>query len=303
MAAVHNGRCISSRKKHMIEDLVPNPKVRLSDIPEPSTFRTKEDYRLYDLTKRFVNIASGCSFKCTYCPHKIGLGPLKSRTEEDVLDQIMDLLKGGVRIVVLTGMETAFYGRDIGTTYPSLLKKVIELDGSFEIHVAQFNPVGILKYADELLPLFSNKRVTDIQIPIQTNSDRILKLMGRAPGVNKIGEFMREVKKHNKMAVLRTDIMVGFPSETVEELEINLEFATDIFDEIAVYATEIREDFPVGRLLDQAFSKEEMDRRVQYATNFVETRGKMAHGGQQAAVSLIEIEKRKQAMRDARKNL
>jgi tRNA A37 methylthiotransferase MiaB len=125
--------------------------------------------------------------------------------------------------------------------------------------------------------------------------------MNRPPGTDKIGEFLREVKKKNQVAVLRTDIMIGFPSETMEELDETLNFVTEVFDEVAVYGFEMRKGLAVEKLMDQSFSKEEIERRVAHGAKIVEARGAMAHGGQQADVSLIEIEKRKQAMRDAKK--
>lgn len=298
---IHASKCVSSLQLEKIAELIPNPKVKFEEVPEPSVFRTKEDYRLYDLTKRFVNIASGCSFSCSYCRHKVGLGSRISRTEDHILKQIEELVAEGVRIVVLTGMETAYYGLDIKTNYPSLLKKVLDFNKSYEVHVAQFNPAGVLKYYDRLLPLLQNERVTDIQIPIQTTSDRLLKLMHRPQGTDKIGEFLREVKKMNKVAVLRTDIIIGFPSETMEELDKTLDFVTDVFDEVAVYGFEMKKGLVVEKLMDQAFSKEEIERRVAYGTGIVESRGTMAHGGQQSDVSLIEVERRKQAIRDAKK--
>lgn len=298
---VHAGRYISSLQLEKISELIPDAKVKLEEVPEPSVFRTKEDYRLYDHTKRFVNIANGCAFSCSYCPHKVGLGPRISRNENDILKQIEGLILEGVRIVVLTGMETAFYGLDIGTDYPNLLKKVLDFNASYEVHVAQFNPAGLLKYHNRLLPLLQNNRITDIQVPVQTTSDRLLKLMRRPLGTKKIGIILGEIKRINKLAVLRTDIMVGFPSESIEELSDTLDFVTSVFDEVAVYGFEMRSNLAVGTLIDQSFSKEEIDRRVTYAAELIEKRGCMAHGGQQANVSLIEIEQRKQAIRDAKK--
>lgn len=298
---VHAGRYISSLQLEKIGELIPDAKVKFEEVPEPSVFRTKEDYRLYDRTKRFVNIASGCAFSCSYCPHKVGLGPRISRTEDDILKQIGELIVERVRIVVLTGMETAFYGLDIGTDYPSLLKKVLDFNASYEVHVAQFNPAGLLKFYNRLLPLLQNNRITDIQVPIQTTSDRLLKLMRRPLGTEKIGAMLSEIKRTNRLAVLRTDIMVGFPSESMEELSDTLDFVTSVFDEVAVYGFEMRSGLAVGKLINQSFTKDEIDRRIAYAAEFIEKRGCMAHGGQQANVSLIEIERRKQAIRDAKK--
>lgn len=299
VSKIHSGPIISTRKLSDIELLIPDPKVKLADIPYASTFRSKNDYRLYDLTKRFVNIAGGCSFSCSYCPHKVGLGPLKSRPIESILEQINNIvIESTVRIVVLTGMETAYYGKDIGTSYPELLRKIFEIDANFEIHIAQFNPIGITNYYDELYEIFSNERITDIQIPIQTTSNRLLKLMHRHQVIQEAGKFLREIKKKNKKVVLRTDIMVGFPTETMEELQNTLEFVTDIFDEIAVYAVEIRKGLPIEKLSNDAFSHEEQKGRVKYAEDYIEIHGKMAHGGQQSDVSLIEIEERKKLIRE-----
>jgi tRNA A37 methylthiotransferase MiaB len=303
VAEVHKGRCFPTRKLHEIDSLIPNPRVKLSEIPQPSTFKSREDYRLYDITKRFVNIAFGCSFSCSYCPHTVGLGPLKSRTVENILSEIENLIAGGVRIVVLTGMETAMYGRDIGTTFPYLLNRVLKMNADFDINIGQFHPIGILKYYDELLPLFSSKRITDIQIPIQTTSDRILKMMKRPLGIEKIAKFLREVKSRNRSVILRTDLIVGFPTETMEELDGSLRFVADVFDEIAIYGVEIREYLHAGKYLGDAFSMEEINRRIEYATRYIESNGKMSHGGQQSEVSLDEVEKRKEEMRRAKKAL
>ncbi len=302
VAGVHSGLVVPTQKLEHISSLIPNPKVKLCDIPEPSAFKSKEDYRLYDLRKRFVNITAGCPFNCSYCPHKVGIGPLKSRPMKHIIAQIKDLVATtDVKIIVLTGLETAYYGRDIGTSYPTLLKKILEIDATFDIHVAQFNPAGISKYYDELLSLFSNERVTDIQIPIQTTCKRLLKLM-RRPQVTEqqLGRFLRMVKNNNKRVVLRTDIIVGYPTETLDELIGTLHFVTDIYDEVAVYSIEIRKGLPIEKMKEQAHTPEEIQRRIEFATKFIEDKGVVAHGGQQTDVYLVELEKRREALRMAR---
>ena len=106
-------------------------------------FRRKENYRDYNLSKRFINIAEGCAFNCTFCTHKPGLGRRRSRPISEILGQIEQCVAEGVRIVNLMGMETSLYGIDVGTSYPNLLKAVLDLNDSYEVHVAQFNSTGI----------------------------------------------------------------------------------------------------------------------------------------------------------------
>src|SRR3990172_4942287 len=69
---------VPSSNWEQLEKIIPNPSVPLSKIGEYSEFRSKEEYRLYDAGKRFVLIQTGCSSDCPYCPHKMGIGALKS---------------------------------------------------------------------------------------------------------------------------------------------------------------------------------------------------------------------------------
>ena len=85
------------------------------------------------------------------------------------------------------GMETALYGKDVGSSYPELLRTILEFSDAYEVHVAQFNPHGVYMYYDELLPLFSNPRVSDIQVPIQSTSTRLLKMMNRKNYSEQVG--------------------------------------------------------------------------------------------------------------------
>ncbi len=296
--SVHQGIIIPTQKLYEIEKIIPDLKVAYKEIKDQSVFRSKDDYRLFDLRKRFINIAFGCSFNCSYCPHKLGLGPLKSRSIENIINQIDDLVSvSEVKIIVLTGMETAYYGRDIGETYPNILKAVIIAHDNYDIHVAQFNPAGLIKYERELTILFSNPRITDIQIPIQTSSPRVLHLMNRPPIKKEFFSILKNVKKNNPRVILRTDIIVGFPTETIEELEQTLLDVSEVFDEVAIYAIEVRDMSDLKTKNLPEFSHEEIEKRIDKASKYLKSKGILTHGGQQAQEDLILIEKKKQEMR------
>ncbi|MBC7907757.1 MAG: radical SAM protein [Rhodospirillaceae bacterium] len=303
MAKVHKGATIASVALDQAAGLIPDAKVALADIPEPSTFRSKEDYRLYDLSKRFVNVAFGCAFTCAYCPHKVGIGPRKSRSLDSIVDQVRQLMTEGVRIVVLTGMETGLYGREIGTNYVAMLREVLAAGDTFQIHVAQFHPSGIRQFEDDFAELFGNARVTDVQIPIQTTSARLLKLMSRPPLPDGFGDVMRRVKAANPKVILRTDIIVGYPGETEEELSHTLDFVEDIFDEVAVYGFEMKAGLPAEQLAHMAIPDDEIARRKAWATQMITAKGCLAHGGQQADLDLVALEELKQNMRRSKSQL
>ena len=278
-----------------IQGLFPDFKVKLDDIPAQSTFRRREDYREYNLSKRFINISEGCAFSCSFCTHKPGLGPRRSRPIDEILGQISQCIKEGVRIVNLMGMETALYGVEFGSSYPELLRRVLELSDSYEVHVAQFNPEGIHRYHKELLPLFKSPRVSDIQVPIQSTSTKLLKMMNRRNCSEIVGKFMEEVRANNKRAVLRTDLILGWPSETEEERRASLDFAGQHFDEVATYTIELSPDLPAWKYQELAFSKDELAKILAESREYLKSYKVFAHSGQQddSSMQAAEVMRRK----------
>jgi MiaB/RimO family radical SAM methylthiotransferase len=298
---VHKGIIIPSWEFKEVEALIKNPKVKLKNIPLETVFRSKEDYRLYNLNKRFVNICLGCPFNCSYCPHKLGIGPLKSRPFVEIIEQIRKLVKEGVKTIVLVGNEVGAYGIDIGTTYPKLLKSVMEVDTSFDVHVTQLHPAWVIKYWEELLSLLSDTRVSDIQIPIQTTSKRLLKLMRRPENTEKVLEFLQLIRKKNKRAVFRTDILVGFPTETMGELKETLEKITKVFDEITVYGFERKTGVPLEKMRLEFYTPEEINKHVDFALKYASEKGCLiTRGGQVPVEEMKKENKRKEKLYEVR---
>jgi len=278
---VDPGRSESLYKLSLAEELIQNPIVNIDKIPEPSTFRSPADYRLYDLSKRFVNVALGCSFNCSYCLHKKSIGDRKSRTLDHILEQIKFLVEeGGVKTIVLTGLETGMYGREIGTNFPSLLNKVLDSEGNFDIAVGQFHPSGFEHFESELTDLFSNPRIVDLQVPIQSTSSRLLALMNRPSLPSRIGQVLKEISTVNPGIVLRTDLIVGFPSESFEEFSNSVDFAAEYFDEISIYCFESKKGLAAAKV-ESIVPKQEIERRKYFAIKVFSERGKLFHSGSQ----------------------
>ena len=298
---VHKGTVIPAWRDDQVEALIDNPMVRLKDIPLETVFRSRKDYRVYDLSKRFVNICLGCPFNCTYCPHKLGVGPLKSRPFDEIVQQIKGIVKEDVKTIVLVGNEVGAYGIDIGTTYPKLLRSVMDIGPKFNIHVSQLHPAWVFKYRRELLQLLSDPRFNDIQILVQTTSRRLLKLMNRPENTAEVLEFLKEVRKKNKRAVFRTDLLVGFPTETMEELDETLEATTKVFDEVTVYGFERKSGVPLEKMGLEFFTPEEVQKHVDFALRFAGKRGCLVtRGGQVPVKEMRKADKRKHKLYDIR---
>jgi tRNA A37 methylthiotransferase MiaB len=125
-------------------------------------------------------------------------------------------------------------------------------------------------------------------------------MMRRPNHHEKVGPFMDAVRQKNNRAILRTDLIIGWPTETEEELMHSLEFAVKYFDEIAIYSIELSPDLPAWEFHELAFDEEEMNRRLSFARKFIEDHGIVAHGGQQEDDRMKEIEDKREAMRMAR---
>ena len=267
----------------------------------PNDFRSVDDYRVYNPRKKFVGISSGCSFACSYCPHKIGAGNIVSFPEMEILNQIKAMKIKDTETIVITGTDTACYGVDIGLSFSILLCKILSIvPPHITIHISQFNPEGLFiakEDTDILLESFSCEIFEDIQLPIQTASLRLLQLMRRKYDMDELNSFLTRVKKRNPRLMLRTDLLVGFPTETYEDLDASIAFACKHYSEIAVYTFEMKSGTPIAKMNLPEFSEEEKEARRRYTVERARETGVLVHSGGQLLETLIQNDTVKEGMR------
>lgn len=281
-------------------ELIRHPAVAWDDIELPTSFRSYKDYRVYNPHKHFVGISTGCAFSCSYCPHRIGAGDIVSRPMVQVVGQVEKLIKQGTTTIVLTGIDTASYGRDIGSSFPTLIKQILTLtDGQTQYHVAQFNPEGITARAgyETMVQCCCDPRITDLQLPIQTSSRRLLALMNRNYAIADVARFVAEIRQRNSKLLFRTDLMVGFPTETEDELRASVDFVARYFNEAAVYRYEHKICTPIAKTPLPLFGSETVNRRMEETVRFLREAGLLVHSGGQSVSSLMSSDKKKEQMR------
>ena len=305
-------RVIPATAWERLESLVENPVVPFGEVADDNEFRSEEEYRLYDEKKRFVLLQTGCSSRCTYCTHKLGIGKLHSIPPEQIINQVKLVTKRGGKVLVLHGNDTGSYGTDIGTTYPELLREVLKY--SPNLHLTQLNADWVYKYRDELFPLdgnkdalLMNKKIKDFQTPIQTNSGRVLELMRRKPVVKLLYPYLKQLREVRKDVFMRTDVMLGYPGSTEEEEQITLEFVAELFDEVAIHGFERFEHTPVEKMIKkgevEAYSNEEIERRAQNAVEYLKQfPNKILHRGGQVYQTMWDIESPKEELREKLNN-
>jgi tRNA A37 methylthiotransferase MiaB len=265
------------------------------DAPLPSLFRSKDDYRIFDLARRFVGVTTGCGFECSYCPHKVGAGGVSSRPMDVVVADVRTAIKEGARIIHLTGLDTASYGREIGENFGRLLSAVLSSVGDEVVfHIAQFNPEGLGSGEDfeSMLRACSDHRVVDIQLPVQTASERLLGLMKRDYRIASVRSFVERLRAGNPKVFLRTDVMLGFPTETPAEVDATVGLVAELFDEAAVYIYERKSGTPIADVPPEwEISQADKKQRLKLVTELLQAADVLVHSGGQRISSLLDADK------------
>lgn len=205
------GKAIES-KKQQVE--VYNDGDLIEDIP----IKRESKY------KAWVNIMYGCDKFCTYCIVPYTRGKQKSRLKEDIIKEVISLVNDGYKEITLLGQNVNAYGKDIkdyNYDFSNLLEDVaktgIERIKFVTSHPWDFNKnmINIIKKYNNILPY--------IHLPIQSGSNRILKLMGRRYTKESYLELVDELKTNIPNISLTTDIIVGFPNESDDDFEKTLD--------------------------------------------------------------------------------
>ena len=173
--------------------------------------------------KAWVNIMYGCDKFCTYCIVPYTRGKQRSRDPKFIIDEVKKLVKDGYKEVTLLGQNVNAYGKDLDINYSmsDLLRDVantkIERVRFVTSHPWDFNDemIKVISEYDNIMPY--------IHLPLQSGSDRILKLMGRRYTKNEYIELFKKLKSNIPNVSITTDIIVGFPGETDEDFNETLD--------------------------------------------------------------------------------
>ncbi len=177
-----------------------------------------------DNTRAFLKVVDGCENKCSYCIIPSARGRVRSKPVCDVVKECKNITDlGGCREIVLTGIETAAYGHDLGTDLATLVEKVSENPdikrirlGSLEPTVLKEDFVKRLSQIPSFMPHF--------HLSLQSGSDSVLARMKRKYNTKMFLEKVELLRKYFPDCQITTDIIVGFPQETEDEFNETLLF-------------------------------------------------------------------------------
>jgi MiaB-like tRNA modifying enzyme len=187
--------------------------------PKPGLPRVRKNENI-----GIVPISIGCLSNCSYCAVKFARGKLKSYPAEKIVEEVQQLVNDGCREIWLTSQDNGCYGVDIETNLAELLDIVTKINGDFKTRVGMMNPTHVLNFLDELIEAYKNEKIMKfLHIPMQTGSDRILKLMKRGYTVADFEKIVFSFTKEIPRLFLTTDIIVGFPGETERDFKATVE--------------------------------------------------------------------------------
>ena len=200
----------------------------------------------------WVNIMDGCDNFFTYCIVPYTRGKQRSRKMENILEEVRELKELGYQEVTLLGQNVNAYGKDLDESYDfSVLLENVAKIGIPRVRFVTSHPWD---FTDEMISLIAKHEniMPYIHLPLQSGSDRILKLMGRRYTKEEYLTLFNKIKENIPNVAITTDIIVGFPNETEEDFLETLDVVNKCqYDSAFTFIYSPREGTPASKIKDQ----------------------------------------------------
>ncbi len=207
---------LSPDKEFRIVEAVEEHLIDLEKLSKPKLIH--KHFRFNPLVE-IVPISQGCTGNCTYCATKFARGHIRSYEPESIIKQVEYAVNSGAKEIWITSQDTGAYGVDIGSSLPSLLKKIItKVDGDYHIRVGMMNVDHAQRIFDKLMEVYEDEHLFKfLHVPVQSGSDSVLTHMHRNYYVSDFENLVKSFREKFPLSTLSTDMIVGYPTETKED--------------------------------------------------------------------------------------
>ncbi len=241
-------------------------------------------------TRAFVKVEDGCNRQCAYCVIPRARGPVRSRDEASILQELHRLTESGYKEIVLTAISLPSYGTDTGTSLVDLVEKAAAVPGVERLRLGSLDPDML--HDDDIFRLSRvEKLCPQFHLSLQSGCDKTLRAMRRPYTTAQFAEIADKLR--NAFGADRvsftTDVIVGFPGETEEDFEASMAFVTgQRFLKVHVFPYSRREGTPAYDYPDQVpeHEKEDRSRRMTAAVEAVRAEEAVRMQGRAADVLL-----------------
>jgi len=272
------------RTGEYLDDLLERRKDKIVDIEaEEGSEGTIREHLLSGAAEKksvsaFVSIMQGCNQFCTFCIVPYTRGLERCRSIDEIVLECRELVEKGVREITLLGQIVNSYGRrdypkkDGKSAFVQLIEAVHEVEGLERIRFTSPHPKG---YGDDLIEAYARlpKLCEHAHLPVQSGSNRILKLMHRLYTRERFLEIVGKLRAAAPGIGVGTDIIVGFPGETDEDFEQTMSLVEEAqFDQAFIFKYSQRRDTPAAKMPDQ-LPNEVIDERHSRLLELMNQRG------------------------------
>ncbi len=243
---------LQSRQHALIDD-VRRPIVDTDEEPGSQSTIREQELETGQVTA-FVSIMQGCNMHCAFCIVPQTRGSERGRPIAEIVAEVRSLAERGVKEVTLLGQIVNLYGRhefpkvDDKSPFVQLLEAVCAVDGIERVRFTSPHPIG---YRDDLIEAFSRlpKLVEHVHLPLQSGSDRILKIMRRGYTAEKFQKLAERIRAARPGMAITSDIIVGFPGETDEDFQKTRDLCEAVsFDNAFVFRYSPRQNTPAATM-------------------------------------------------------
>lgn len=206
----------------------PQPEVHASEVEAANTFNTS--YSIHDRTRTFLKVQDGCDYSCSFCTIPLARGSSRSDSIINIVKTANEIASTEVREVVLTGVNTGDFGIQNGERverFADLVKALDEVENIDRFRISSIEPNllsdDIIEFAGQ-----SKRFVPHFHVPLQSGSNKILKLMRRRYQRELYASRVEKIKSVMPHACIGVDVIVGFPGETKEDFLETYQFLNEL---------------------------------------------------------------------------
>ncbi len=180
-----------------------------------------------DRTRAYFKIQDGCDYKCTFCTIPLARGKSRSMKPDELIYEFKSLVHAGYKEIILTGVNVGDYGSSLDSSLHDMLLKMVNIPGEFRIRISSIEP-NLL--TDDIINLTEDngKMCKHFHIPLQSGSQKILKLMQRRYKVADYEKLITKLSYKNPDIGIGVDVIVGFPGETESDFMDTYNFLKDL---------------------------------------------------------------------------
>jgi MiaB/RimO family radical SAM methylthiotransferase len=224
----------------------------IEELTKPYYCRLNRAINCFNANTFCIKVSTGCLNSCSFCGVRLSRGRLKSKPIDKVVDEFEEGLTEGYAEFALIGTDLGAYGRDQGTTLTALLGELVKAKGDYRIKLRNIQPRFLIEMMPQLVEILQCGKISHLSSSPQSGNNRILRLMKRGHRIEDFKEAILTLNREFPEIQIRTQVMVGFPSETEEEFQDTVRLLDEVcFDFAEVYLFSPRPDTEAAKMKDQ----------------------------------------------------